>query len=110
MGLRRPPINLYQICSSTIQRLTKNVLLGTHVLLDAYLTQKAPSEDEALIAMAGSTGLEPATSDVTGRRSNQTELTPQAGNSLVLFAAGISIHRERQRTQELFQKNFLVAQ
>ena len=28
--------------------------------------------------MAGSTGLEPATSDVTGRRSNQTELTPQA--------------------------------
>ena len=41
-------------------------------------TQKAPSCDEALIAMAGSTGLEPATSDVTGRRSNQTELTPQA--------------------------------
>ena len=33
----------------------------------------------ALIALAGSTGLEPATSDVTGRRSNQTELTPQAG-------------------------------
>ena len=32
----------------------------------------------ALIALAGSTGLEPATSDVTGRRSNQTELTPQA--------------------------------
>ena len=29
-----------------------------------------------IFAMAGSTGLEPATSDVTGRRSNQTELTP----------------------------------
>ena len=44
-----------------------------------YQTQKATSEDVALIALAGSTGLEPATSDVTGRRSNQTELTPQAG-------------------------------
>lgn len=54
--------------------------------------------------MAGSTGLEPATSDVTGRRSNQTELTPQAGNSLVLLAAGISIHREQRWTQELFFK------
>ena len=43
-----------------------------------YQTQKATSEDVALIALAGSTGLEPATSDVTGRRSNQTELTPQA--------------------------------
>ena len=43
-----------------------------------YQTQKATSEDMALIALAGSTGLEPATSDVTGRRSNQTELTPQA--------------------------------
>ena len=56
--------------------------------------------------MAGSTGLEPATSDVTGRRSNQTELTPQAGNSLVLLAAGISIHREQRWTQELFSKRF----
>jgi hypothetical protein len=27
--------------------------------------------------MAGTTGLEPATSDVTGRRSNQTELRPR---------------------------------
>ena len=44
----------------------------------SYQTQKATSEDVALIALAGSTGLEPATSDVTGRRSNQTELTPQA--------------------------------
>ena len=31
------------------------------------------------IKMATCTGLEPVTSDVTGRRSNQTELTPQAG-------------------------------
>ena len=44
----------------------------------SYQTQKTTSEDVALIALAGSTGLEPATSDVTGRRSNQTELTPQA--------------------------------
>jgi len=29
--------------------------------------------------MAGTTGLEPATSDVTGRRSNQTELRPRVG-------------------------------
>ena len=27
--------------------------------------------------MAGTTGFEPATSDVTGRRSNQTELRPR---------------------------------
>ena len=44
----------------------------------SYQTQKTTSEDVVLIALAGSTGLEPATSDVTGRRSNQTELTPQA--------------------------------
>ena len=30
-----------------------------------------------LKGMAGTTGLEPATSDVTGRRSNQTELRPR---------------------------------
>ena len=44
----------------------------------SYQTQKTTSEDVVLIALAGSTGFEPATSDVTGRRSNQTELTPQA--------------------------------
>ncbi len=30
--------------------------------------------------MAGWTGIEPATSDVTGRRSNQTELPPLLNN------------------------------
>ncbi len=30
------------------------------------------------VCMAGRTGLEPATSDVTGRRSDQTELPPRA--------------------------------
>ncbi len=30
-----------------------------------------------LKGMAGTTGFEPATSDVTGRRSNQTELRPR---------------------------------
>ena len=49
----------------------------------SYQTQKATSEDVALIALAGSTGLEPATSDVTGRRSNQTELTPQQSFAFV---------------------------
>ena len=31
------------------------------------------------IKMAGTTGLEPATSGVTGRRSNRTELRPRSG-------------------------------
>lgn len=39
--------------------------------------------------MAGSTGLEPATSDVTGRRSNQTELTPQAAIRLCSLLRGL---------------------
>src|SRR5260221_6251910 len=35
--------------------------------------------------MAGTTGFEPATSDVTGRRSNQTELRPRdVANNLML--------------------------
>jgi hypothetical protein len=35
--------------------------------------------------MAGTTGLEPATSDVTGRRSNQTELRPRWGVTSVSY-------------------------
>ena len=54
------------------------IWIKRHMRSMSYYTQKATSEDVALIALAGSTGLEPATSDVTGRRSNQTELTPQA--------------------------------
>ena len=67
------------------------------------LTQKAPSYDEALIAMAGSTGLEPATSDVTGRRSNQTELTPQAAIRLRSLLRGLVY------TESVFvRKNFFL--
>ena len=36
--------------------------------------------------MAGLTGLEPATSGLTGRRSNQTELQPQGEPEIVLRA------------------------
>ena len=51
--------------------------------------------------MAGSTGLEPATSDVTGRRSNQTELTPQAAVRIA------SLLRELVYTETLrVRKNF----
>lgn len=39
--------------------------------------------------MAGLTGLEPATSCVTGRRSNQAELQPQAGKG----KSGRNFHR-----------------
>ena len=56
------------------RRCTRAIVLSKQSASNA----KATSEDVALIALAGSTGLEPATSDVTGRRSNQTELTPQA--------------------------------
>ncbi len=36
-------------------------------------------------SMAGTTGFEPATSDVTGRRSNQTELRPRWGVTSVSY-------------------------
>ena len=36
-----------------------------------------PSELNSLKTLAGPTGFEPATSCVTGRRSNQTELRPR---------------------------------
>ena len=39
--------------------------------------KKAVRSDSKGVKMAGTTGLEPATSDVTGRRSNQTELRPR---------------------------------
>ena len=35
------------------------------------------TEGKSLILMAGWTGLEPATSGLTGQRSNQAELPPQ---------------------------------
>ena len=53
--------------------------------------------------MAGSTGLEPATSDVTGRRSNQTELTPQAAIRLRSLLRGLVY------TESVFvRKNFFL--
>jgi len=36
--------------------------------------------------MAGTTGFEPATSDVTGRRSNQTELRPRDVTNNMMLA------------------------
>ena len=39
--------------------------------------------DTARDCVAGSTGLEPAASGVTGRRSNQTELRPQQSGEMV---------------------------
>ena len=36
-----------------------------------------PGRSEVLRNMAGTTGLEPATSDVTGRRSNQLNYVPE---------------------------------
>lgn len=40
----------------------------------------------ACVAMAGRTGLEPATSCVTGRRSNQLNYRPNAQRFIVLHA------------------------
>ena len=37
--------------------------------------------DSPTLKLAGTTGLEPATSDVTGRRSKPTELRPHVSNS-----------------------------
>ena len=41
------------------------------------------SDCEELVWVAGSTGLEPAASGVTGRRSNQTELRPPKSGEMV---------------------------
>ena len=41
------------------------------------------SDCEELVWVAGSTGLEPAASGVTGRRSNQTELRPPESGEMV---------------------------
>ena len=60
-------------------------MTGGGLAIKGLQKQKATSEDVALFALAGSTGIEPATSDVTGRRSNQAELTPQAAFACVCF-------------------------
>ena len=54
--------------------------------------------------MAGSTGLEPATSDVTGRRSNQTELTPQAAIRLRSLLRGLVYTESVFVRKNFFQK------
>ena len=54
--------------------------------------------------MAGSTGLEPATSDVTGRRSNQTELTPQC-SSLLRELVYTELAAARKKFFQLFGAN-----
>ncbi len=58
--------------------------------------------------MAGSTGLEPATSDVTGRRSNQTELTPQAVRGYPLLRELVYTDMRDPR-KNFFQKLFATA-
>ncbi len=65
--------------------------IKSHHLSRATRKNKAKgSEIEALKrlkGMAGTTGLEPATSDVTGRRSNQLNYVPEVGKyvgSLIL--------------------------
>ena len=89
-SITQPPASLNRCCATNVlfEHMSQTELarelegfgFGRKVPMGSrsYQTQKATSEDVALIALAGSTGLEPATSDVTGRRSNQTELTPQA--------------------------------
>ena len=42
----------------------------------AKITEKMESLDNKRRKLAGTTGLEPATSDVTGRRSNQLNYVP----------------------------------
>ena len=51
--------------------------------------------------MAGATGLEPATSGVTGRRSNQLSYAPAAESRAVLFSPSRGVkhpHRIRRRS------------
>jgi hypothetical protein len=55
-------------------------------LLDHYRTRiclslQSPFDSKSSRIMAGTTGLEPATSAVTGQRSDQTELRPQLFSS-----------------------------
>jgi hypothetical protein len=44
-----------------------------------HVTKRTRLRRKYLILMAGPTGIEPATSCVTGRRSNQAELRPRRG-------------------------------
>ena len=45
--------------------------------------------------MAGTTGLEPATSDVTGRRSNQLNYVPDPAYLFILTCALSKLNRKR---------------
>lgn len=56
--------------------------------------------------MAGSTGLEPATSDVTGRRSNQTELTPQAAIRMCSLLRGLVYTDFNFARKNFFKKSY----
>ena len=48
--------------------------------------------------MAGTTGFEPATSDVTGRRSNQTELRPRMHSvDVFILAWAVAGHKSASR-------------
>jgi hypothetical protein len=44
-----------------------------------------PNAPNLLKSMAGTTGLEPATSDVTGRRSNQLNYVPALAGKTLLY-------------------------
>ena len=48
----------------------------------------SPSGEAEASRMAGSTGLEPAASGVTGRRSNQLNYDPKLGSDVRLRACG----------------------
>jgi hypothetical protein len=45
--------------------------------------------------MAGTTGLEPATSDVTGRRSNQLNYVPAMSRDIPMLACGVECTQNR---------------
>ena len=49
----------------------------------AKVTEEMESVDNKRRKLAGTTGLEPATSDVTGRRSNQLNYVPLSADTSV---------------------------
>jgi hypothetical protein len=52
---------------------------------------------EVIENMAGTTGLEPATSDVTGRRSNQLSYVPAMSPDIQIVTRSLAIHQIARR-------------
>ena len=73
---------LWRLESLFLENFMDNLLLNADKNADKWCAVFAKPAT-ARVCVAGSTGLEPAASGVTGRRSNQTELRPPVSGDMV---------------------------